>query len=179
MRRRDIVRSLTAVAFVLGSSAALNACVATVHTRPIDLGSIETPGVVIHGPNNSFTYRSGEHFRPARNSRCYRSGAPQISADALVTSAGTALQLGAEHVTVEVPGRERPLNGLLLLCDVPLTATGPASRSYRIVVPESYVQGATGGRMSAVFERVDHTNHEGAAVWYFAWVLWLSDEPIR
>lgn len=172
-------RIVIGASLVAGSAVSLAACATVVATRQVELGSVETPGVVIRAQSGAFTLRSGEHFRPVGVSSCFASSAPRMLVDNLVNEAASGGRLGAHPVTVEVEGRERPLNGLLLFCDVPSTAVGPASRSYRIVVPPRYVESAAGGRISAVFERVDFTSREGAPEWYYAWVLWLSDEPIR
>lgn len=180
MNRRQMASRIASGALLIASSAVvLTACAMAVATRQVELGSVETPGVVIRAQSGAFTLRSGEHFRPVGVSSCYAPNAPRMPVDNLVNEAAAGMRLGAHPVTVEVEGRAHPLNGLLLFCDVPSVAVGPASRSYRLVVPPRYVESAAGGRISAVYERVDFTNREGVAEWHYAWVLWLSDEPIR
>lgn len=149
---------------------------ASVPTHPMRAGMVETEGVTIRAADGSFTLTAGEQFLPPFQNRCY--DVPLATEDRLTDEGhAQALALGARRVDVVVPGRDRPLFGLLLLCDVPDTASGPGSRSYRITVPPEYVDAATGGRISAVFERVTWTRADGSTPWWYGWVLWLSDAP--
>lgn len=79
---------------------------------------------------------------------------------------------GAREVSVKVPGRSEPLHGLLSLHELPDKARGPATRSFSVKIPPSYVDAATDGRISVVFEPV---RAEGEN--YFGWILWMSDRP--
>lgn len=69
---------------------------------------------------------------------------------------------------VRVVLEDRKLWGILMLCGIPTNSTGPASRAYRIEVPDTYVEATSGGRVSMVFE---HLNNDR-----LSWVLWLSRE---
>ena len=165
---------LASVALALGTSCGLLA----VPTHPIYAGMVETEGVTIRAADGSFTLQSGQSFETPFTGRCYSLSQREFDAlrpENLVEGTAIGQARGAHRVDVLVPGRDRPLFGLLLLCDVPNSASGPASRSYRITVPQEYVDAAAGGRISAVYERVNFTG--GQVGWWYGWVLWLSDAP--
>lgn len=86
----------------------------------------------------------------------------------------TFVALGGRRVRVRVPGRETPLYGLITFHELPAGATGPATRSYAIQIPQSYIDDATGGRVSVVYELVAYESRSSA----LGWVLFLSDRPI-
>jgi hypothetical protein len=153
-------------------------CRAEVQTRPMERGDVAMDGVVIRAGDNSFTLDSGRLFTPPFQAHCYNLPNEQELMPANLTEAASAGEaLGGRRVTVAIPGREQPLFGLLVLCDVPERARGPASRSYRIVIPAEYVAQAQGGRVSVVYERVTRLSLDGQERWWYGWVLWLSDEP--
>jgi hypothetical protein len=84
---------------------------------------------------------------------------------------------GAQRVVVQMPNMK--LYGILQLCPVEAGYQGPASRLYRIEVPNSFVEATEGGRVSVVFEAYPASGFFG---WMkskrHAWILWLSREPI-
>ena len=121
----------------------------------------------------------------------------------LLELVGEALAKGAQRVRVKVPGREKPLYGVLALSPVAdSTKDSAAARAYRIEVPAERVSQALGARMSAVYSPYTFVQREidaitmlmivasfgllagqkdqGAHVYYRSatWVLWLSDAPI-
>lgn len=131
--------------------------------RVVMEGVVATPGVSIWAADSSFRFDAGTPFRtPFVSQRCVKV--------ATAENYGLARQIGAEPVVVQVPGLPQPLYGLLALCRVPNFATGPATHSYRIEVPQSYVDATTGERVSTVYET---TNWDD----YPAWQLWLSRTP--
>ena len=73
------------------------------------------------------------------------------------------------RVSVEVDGWTTPVYGLLILCDVPSGARGPAARSYLIRVPLHYLEQTSGDRIAVVFEPVDQQ--------HASWILWLRERP--
>jgi hypothetical protein len=79
---------------------------------------------------------------------------------------------GARAVRVTYPGLKAPLYGLLALCRLPEGYSGAASRSYRVEIPQSYVDATDGGRVSVVYEPFDYNGSE-----LVAWSLWLSRDP--
>ena len=167
--------------FLLAAVAVLtSSCAARVSTRPVPAASIATDGVAIRAASGGYTLEAGRAFEPPFFGRCYNlPGAAEraFAPASLVGAAAEAEARGAERVEVVVPGRETPLLGLLLFCEAPTTTIGPASRSYRISVPESYVAEASGGRVSVMYERVRRRSNDGRERWWYGWVLWLSDQP--
>jgi hypothetical protein len=148
-------------------------------THPVASGTLATEGVTIRAADGSFTLTAGQRFTPPYQNRCYDLRADQRSAlQGDITEAfATGDELGARRVLVDVPGREQPLLGLLLLCDMADSATGAGARSYHIEVPGEYVSAASGGRVSVVFEHVQvNAPEQGLYTWY-GWILWLSDQP--
>jgi hypothetical protein len=129
----------------------------------VPLGVVVTPDVEILAEDGSFKLVSGKSFIP-----------PFYTNDCL-TKANTsnyarAEQMGARRVIVRVPGMDKPLHGILALCEVHPRATGPATRSYQIQVPAQYVEATAGGRVSVVYEITNYRDFD-------AWQLWLSRVP--
>lgn len=171
---RTTTCAATAAILLLGAGCA------TVSTHRMERGRVDTAGVEITAEDGRYTLRTGETFTPPFSVSCYNlADETPLYADNLVGSYHYALGLGAQRVTVKVSGRDRPLHGVLMLCDVPDSASGPSSRSYLIEVPQSYVDATSGGRISAVYEKVDWRNAQGATMWWYGWVLWLSEDPFR
>ncbi len=86
----------------------------------------------------------------------------------------TAGNLGARPVEIIVPGRQRPLYGVLALCKAHPNDGSAAARSYRIVVPKDRVAQTSGGRVSYVYE----LGAKVAGRSWATWVLWLSESPL-
>lgn len=80
-----------------------------------------------------------------------------------------AQSAGAHVVRVTYPGLNAPLYGVLAFCSMPSDFNGAASRSYRIEIPQSYVDATEGGRVSVVYEPYSYDGADHAA-----WALWLS-----
>ncbi len=153
---------------------------AGVPTRPIETGSIATEGVAIAAVDGSFTLTAGAPFRSPFQGQCWNLDDDRpMMGESLKYAAGFALQHGAKAVSVRVPGRPQPLHGVLQLCEAPEAGFGPASRSYRVVVPNDYVAAASDGAISVVYEPVDWRSNAGATMWWYGWILWLSDQPLR
>lgn|GEM_PF-934072 len=81
----------------------------------------------------------------------------------------TAADRGAQPVEILVPGRSRPLYGVLALCKAHPSDGSAAARSYRIVVPKSRIAQTSGGRVAFVYEL--------GSVNFPTWILWLSEVP--
>jgi hypothetical protein len=131
--------------------------------RPIPSGFVATPGVEIIAEDGSFRLTAGQPFTPPFN---------QGSGCVLEPDAGNyaqGLATGARPVIVKLAD-DRQLYGLLSLCGAPRDARGPATRSYELEVPDSYVAATAGGRVSVYFETFTNTKL-GAK----AWILWLSE----
>jgi hypothetical protein len=130
-------------------------------------GVVATDGVTVTAEDNSFAYETNRYFAPPfAVDRC-----PQLPIG--VEEFSKAEKKGARRVRVKYPNMPEPLFGLLMFCKVPKAATGPGSRSYRIQIPDSYVQATDGGRISVVYEEVETPNKQ-----VVNWVLWLSRVPL-
>ena len=123
-----------------------------------------TPGLVIEG--NDFRIATGEAI-PLPFVM-----APARADEDIIDLYDEYRDEGAREVRVHIPGREEPLHGLLSLHALPETAKGPARRSLSVQVPQRYVDAATNGRVSVVFEPVNADPDT-----YYGWVLWMSDRP--
>lgn len=144
-------------------------------THSVPGGLLASDGVVIEADAQRpspvsvapFTFRAGAHFvTPFEINFCPK---PELDKWREATA------FGAQYVRVTHPGLPRPLFGVLALCRVHNSATGAASRAYRIQVPQEYVEATTDGRVSVVWEPSGATNDDmrDAA----SWILWLSREP--
>lgn len=141
-----------------------------------EFGVITTEGVQIEAQDGSFRYVSGERFTPFGVFDTYGHSLHNKSST-VKERWRLALELGATPVLVSTPYREEPLHGLLLFHRIDRRAGGAVSRSYNIRIPERYVQEATGGRMSVVYEPYSVPG-VGDDARPMAWTLWLSDLPI-
>jgi hypothetical protein len=85
------------------------------------------------------------------------------------------------QVRVHVDGLDEPLHGLLAFFPVDATAEGSARRIYRMDVPRGYIERASGGNVSVVYQPYNATVVDAfgasSTVTYVAWALWLSDVP--
>lgn len=140
--------------------------------RPVPGAVVATDGVTITAEDNSFRLTAGQPFTPpfSQGDNCLLAPASD--------NYGQAIATGARPVVIDLANGRR-LYGLLSLCGAPVTATDPATRSYRIQVPEDYIAATSGGRVSMVFE--PFTSGAPSAK---AWILWLSEtsfarEPAR
>jgi hypothetical protein len=175
----------------IGVASLLASCVSTLGGYSVEQTvkpqsiMIATQGVTIAAEDGSFTLRSGVPaavpFMNATNGiGIHGENAPIID---LYKEAWA--NKWARKVTVAVPGREKPLYGLLLLSMVFADGVGPATRSYQITIPETYIAAASGGRISVVYEKynVKSENSTVDSPWGTTtlvpknWVLWLSDMP--
>lgn len=147
---------------------ALTAAVGCAHDSEGRMNKVETGSlgtdVVISAEDGSFEFDSENLFTVPFQSDCPREPTTENFAEA---EAG-----GARRVSVEYPGLENPLFGVLAFCGVRPEFKGSASRSYRIVVPEQYVRETEGARVSVVFEQ-----YSIGKLTLPAWVLWISREP--
>jgi hypothetical protein len=134
--------------------------------RPVPSGNVATPGIEILAEDGTFRLYTGQMFTPpfTLGDRCVL--------DPTADNAGVGLANGAKPVIVKLADG-RQLYGLLALCGAPSSATGPATRSYEIQVPEEYIAATAGGMVSVVFEPFTQSTL-GAK----AWILWLSQTTL-
>ena len=158
-------------------------------TKPITQGKLITPGCKIESASGDFVIESGKSFEPPFQNESFENwsdGSPYWSISSynedLIGLVEEIQIYGARKVRVTVPEVKEKLYGLLWLGTVYETATGPASRSYQIQIPQSYVRAAMGGKVSVIYELVDfeyldyeyETLVESSAP---TWILWISDMP--
>lgn len=148
-----------------------NGCGAT-KLNTIQSGTLATKGVEIKFDNIDLTLKYNEVFKPNEELQAYSSywmhlNKPQASKPCTT-------QRGCHSVKVNVSQMNKTFYGKLHLSKSYEGDVGPGSRSYYIQVPDKYLNEATNGRISVVYEvvkyqtgRYKHTN----------WVLWLSDRP--
>lgn len=163
---------LLTFSFTVAVIAILSGCAGY---HPARSGILATQGCTIKADDDSFTIESGQEFQPpfqtAENKFILRSLANDQKD--LVRLSDRALQTGAVRVRVTVPGVAKPLYGVLALFPISNSGEGPGSRSYRIVVPQEYVDAATGGNISVVYE-----TYQVPGMNMPSWILWLSDSSI-
>lgn len=148
---------------------------ATAERVLITRGEVITPGATITGDGFALTY--GKAFDPPF--RVLAAECPAKRQSGELTSRRLALQWlsrGAKRVRVSLPSTPAPLFGVLLL-GAPEAAEEATTRAYRIEIPQSYVDAATNGRISAIFGLTSSTNAGCRSP--ATWVLWISDEPIQ
>jgi hypothetical protein len=159
--------------------------------RTIPTGNIVTPGIRIDDAGGGFSLNYGREFKIPFSSDCkyillndldlkqaYRPllfKAPQDVRSINIRDAyNNALTIGGHKVVVNREGISIPLYGVLIFCQVGNTATGPASRSNLIQIPDQYINAASNGAVSVVYELVESANNNQDG---YGWILWLSDKP--
>ena len=150
-------------------------------------GCFENVGAIIEEPG-VFKIVGGQPFQAPFAVDCTK-----LSADA--SGWKDALTAGAHRVAITLPGQPRFYGGVLALCLIHKSASGPASRAYQIVIPESKIPDAQDGLVASVAEQVD-VDRVGTVDFAalllappgtvpsipkvaedFAWMVWFSDPP--
>jgi hypothetical protein len=166
-----VTRKLTVFVFAIAIGTGISACAPVgTYIRPSE-AVLATEGTTIQF-NSGTAIRSGQSFTPATYlpARIFENREKLLQPQTY----RAWLQMGAEPVRVMVPGRAEPLYGIIAFHELSEGHTGPATRSYQVEVPSQYVEAATGGRVSVVYEVGTFNKRDGD----IAWVLWLSDRPI-
>jgi hypothetical protein len=136
-------------------------------------GEITEPGVVIEGEGGSFRLVSHHRFRTPF-------WAYDCPATATTGNYGLALRLGARPVTIRHHASGRILHGVLALCRVAPDSAAVVQRSYDIRIPESYVVQTDGGRVAVVTEPSGSVKvYSDGPADLPAWILWMSQAPLR
>ncbi len=129
-------------------------------------GMLATPDVLISTETNPpFVMTTGQTFTTPYWSNCPTKPTTE--------NVGEGEQGGARRVRIAYPNMPNGLYGVLAFCRIDPEFKGSASRSYRLEVPQSYVEATDGGRMSVVFEQYAVGQQQ-----FPAWILWMSREPI-
>jgi len=154
------------VSLALASVVAAGGCGARYHA--VTVGMVATPGVQIMSPTGGFNLVGGQQFAPPFATQCHR--IRNLGRDPLVQQYDSARERGAQNVQVLVEGNPVPLQGVLALCQVANGSRAPGARSYELRVDPAYIEAASGGRISVMFESYPHGDGT-----QYSWILWLSD----
>ena len=115
--------------------------------HPLAGGTLDNTGAVIEEPG-VFRIVGGQNFTTPFAIDC-----TQLSA----TPEGyqAALAAGAHKVLITLPGVTGTYGGVLALCAIHKSATGPASLSYDLVIPDGKLSDAQNGGVANVAQEVD------------------------
>lgn len=165
--RESIRRFLALCALVVLTSCA--------QFREIERGKITTPSITITANDGSFTLRSGEDFE-----------IPFYGEEHIIAPSNLTVEdfswyekRGAKRVRVSVGSRQ--LHGVLYFSRVPPGAPSSMYRMLELIVPESYVDAASNGRASVVYDVWDTGLFATGSLYkclvssWGSWILWMSD----
>jgi uncharacterized protein YgiM (DUF1202 family) len=138
-----------AISLLSGALLALSACQPPstgADFKPLPGGSFENAGAIIEEPN-VFRIVGGQVFTTPFSIDCTK-------LDAAADGWRAALAAGAHRVAIYLPGQPRIYGGVLALCNIHKSATGPSSRSYQLVIPGDKIGDAQDGLVASVAEQV-------------------------
>lgn len=153
-------------------------CALTTYNKSIKQGKIENPEIVIRAADKSFLLQ-GEFSAPFQSSVQYNS--LKMGDKDLLKGYRDAVYRGAKHVRVKVPGVEKELYGILALDKADDEGIGPGTQSYKIIIPQPYIDAAKNGKISVVYEYYKLKNDglmDVSKIKERSWILWLSDEDV-
>lgn len=153
-------------------------CSVTTYNRTISHGKVENPDVVITAADKSFTLK-GEFTSPFQSSTRYNS--LEMPDRDLLKGYRQALHHGAKHVRVKVPNSDKELFGVLALDKADDEGVGPSTQSYKIIIPQPYIDAAKNGKISVVYEYYKLKNDgliDVSKIKERSWILWLSDQDV-
>lgn len=169
---------------------ALGACapVELTENRPL----VAPPSAFLHNanlrieaPDGSFSIEGGSQFTPPFYTNLLPRECPEAAGfadETILDSYTAALDCGAREVLVIVDG-DRPLHGVLALGRIPRSAKGPTKRSYLLRIPPEKLRSAADGLTTVSYELYDWERRwdDGSrlAGQWKAWILWLSNTPLR
>jgi len=154
----------------------LSGCSTTTYTRNISKGVIQDPKIRISAKDKSFELQ-GEFQAPFHSATRYNS--LQMSDKELIKGYKNALHHGARHVIIEI--NDKTLYGVLALDKADKDGIGPGTQSYKIIIPQAYIDAAKNGKISVVYEYYKLKNDgiiDVGDIKERSWILWLSDEDI-
>ncbi|MDD2653054.1 MAG: hypothetical protein PHX44_08405 [Sulfurimonas sp.] len=163
---------------LLGALLFLSGCATTTYTKNISQGVIQESDVVIAAVDGSFRLQ-GEFKAPFQSKAHYHS--LNIGGEKLIKGYQHALGFGAKHVRIKVPSAQKELYGVLTLDDIDERGFGPGVSSYKIIIPEPYVNAAKDGKISVVYEYYhikDDALFDNSNIKKYSWILWLSDKDV-
>lgn len=153
-------------------------CSVTTYNRTIKQGKIENPDVVITALDKSFSLQ-GQFTSPFQSSTRYNS--LEMPDRDLPKAYRQALHHGAKHVHIKVANNENELFGVLALDKADDDGVGPSTQSYKIIVPQAYIDAAKNGKISVVYEYYKLKNDgliDVGKIKERSWILWLSDQDV-
>lgn len=153
-------------------------CSTTTYTQPISTGKINNANIIITATDKSFRLQ-GEFTTPFQSSTRYNS--LQMDDKSLLKAYKLALQHGAVHVRVKVDTLEKELYGVLALDKADKDGIGPGIKSYKIIIPQAYIDATKAGKISVVYEYYKLKNDgimDVGDIKERSWILWLSDESV-
>lgn len=169
------MRSLLLLSFML---FIFSGCSTTTYNRTISQGKIEDRNIIITARDGSFRLQ-GEFSSPFQSSTRYNS--LEMRDKELPKAYKLALHHGARHVKVKVPGKKEELYGVLALDKADQDGIGPGTQSYKIIIPQPYIDSAREGKISVVYEYY-HLKNDGLIdvgdIKERSWILWFSDKDV-
>ncbi len=153
-------------------------CSTTTYNRDIDHGVVANPDIIITAEDESFVL-TGEFETPFHSATRYNS--LQMRDNELPKAYKNALHFGAQHVRIKVPGAAEELYGVLALDKADQDGVGPGVQSYKIIIPQAYIDAAKHGKISVVYEYYKLRNDgflDVGDIKERSWILWLSDEDV-
>lgn len=149
---------------------------------PVKMGALENKDIRIVAADNSFEFKGGQDFTVPFQSSLW-GNTTGLTENKLVEQYDIALRLGAKKVLVYIQGREQPLHGVLALSPVIGASYGPGARSYLLSFPADKIKSASNGNISVMYEKVGwrESRIDGRTTdhYWFSWILWLSNSPLR
>ncbi len=153
-------------------------CSTTTYNKTISTGKIENHDIIIRALDNSFKLQ-GTFTSPFQSSTRYNS--LQMRDNELPQAYKLALHHGAQHVRLKVPSSKVELYGVLALDKADQNGIGPGTQSYKIIIPQPYIDAAKGGKISVVYEYYKLKNDgfmDVGDIKERSWILWISDQDI-
>lgn len=163
---------------MLTSLLFFSGCATTTYTKEIKKGVVEDSAVVISAQDGSFVIK--EEFNAPFKSTAHLHSL-NIDGDKFIKSYQKALSFNAKRVRIKVPSQEKELYGVLALDDIDERGYGPGTKSYKIIIPQPYIDALKGGKISVVYEYYhikDDALFDNSNIKKYSWVLWLSDEDV-
>jgi len=164
--------------FFLLSMAIFSGCSTTTYNKTISTGKIENQDIIIRALDNSFKLQ-GTFTSPFQSSTRYNS--LQMRDKELPKAYKLALHHGAKHVRIKVPSSDSEMYGVLALDKADQNGIGPGTQSYKIIIPQPYVDAAKNGKVSVVYEYYKLKNDgfiDVSNIKERSWILWISDQDI-
>ncbi|CAA0105158.1 Uncharacterised protein [BD1-7 clade bacterium] len=187
MKSISIKQAIVIIAFLglaIGSGSTPSVRSTTDYTaHAIPHGVLANKSIKIVAADGSFTLEPGKRFDTPFSVYDWNSSTNTfVEAGKLVEHAPNALAHGGKAVLIYQDGYEKPLHGVLAFNQAIKAASGPASRSYMINIPEDKLQAARDGLTAVAYEKMkwEATYSDGSSAenWWYAWAIWISAYPL-